>query len=258
MGVELRVVLPRRGLLEHRHGEPGRVGELAPAAVPHPGRAPVGLEVRERGLDGDVVGVEHALVAGQAPPQRHGLGGGEGGVVAGDGADELAVLGDLVPERVPETDTGGRVEARQQILELLLADRPRQPEAIGLPARPEAGDLVAVLRVEIARIAGVIPSGLPCPGGVDRRPRRRRRRRSFSHAARDTSRWRSRSASRPPVRHLSVVLLGSGLHRVPVGSQAWSRRVSWVGSTLGSSVGVLGVRRVGLYVVRVSGSRWRR
>ncbi len=137
VGVELRVVLPRRGLLEHGHGEPGGVGELAAAAVPHPGRAPVGLEVGERGLDGDVVGVEHTFVAGQAPPQRHRLRGGEGGVVARDGADELAVLGDLVPERVPETDPGGRVEPGQEVLELVLADtgpgRPR-PSAC-LPAQ---------------------------------------------------------------------------------------------------------------------------
>ncbi len=136
--------------------------------MPDPRGAAVGLDVGEPRLDGEVVSVEDALVAGESPPQRHRLRGGEGGVVAGDGLNDASVLAELVPERVPETVPGGGVVSGQQGFELVLGDRAGQPEPGSLASLPLTGRFVAVLGVEVVGVAGVVAGGFARAGGVDR------------------------------------------------------------------------------------------
>jgi hypothetical protein len=165
VAVDLGVVLPGGRLLEHGHGQALGVGEVAAAVGADPGGAAVALDVVEHGLHGEVVGVEDAGVAGEAPPDRHALGRREGSIETGDGLDELAVAGDPVPERRAEPLAGDRVVAGQDGFEVLDGHGAGETEVVGLAARPAAGGFVAVVGVEVAGVVAGRCGGGP---GVDR------------------------------------------------------------------------------------------
>jgi hypothetical protein len=91
MGVELRVIGPRRGLPERRHRQSQCVRVQASPVGPDPRRRPVALDMLERRLNGDVMGGQQARVAGERPPDAHRLGGRERGVEPGHRPHRLAV-----------------------------------------------------------------------------------------------------------------------------------------------------------------------
>ena len=67
VGMDLRVIGPRRRLPEHRHRQALRV-RMQPAAVaPDPRRRPEPLQMRQRRGDGDVMGLQEPVVARQRP-----------------------------------------------------------------------------------------------------------------------------------------------------------------------------------------------
>jgi hypothetical protein len=67
VGVDLRVIRPRRRLAEHRHRETLRV-RMQPATVAaDPRRRPEPLQVRQRRRHGDIVGFEEAAITRQRP-----------------------------------------------------------------------------------------------------------------------------------------------------------------------------------------------
>lgn len=86
MGVELRLGRPGGPVAEPGGDEPvtGHPGQAAPPAAADRG---VVLEDTQSGVDGGVVGVAdlvRGLGVGQREEQGHRLGGGEGGIEAGD------------------------------------------------------------------------------------------------------------------------------------------------------------------------------
>jgi hypothetical protein len=168
VGVELGVVLARGGLLEGGHSEPVGVGEGPGAVDAHPGGAAVALEVAEDGGDGGVVGVEHGLVAGEPPPHRHRFRCREGGVVAGHGLDEGAVVGEPIDKRRAERGPGLRVVARQERFEVGGDDGAGQSEVGGLAAGPVPRRLLGSFRVDVAGVAPV-RAGVVAGGGRSRR-----------------------------------------------------------------------------------------
>jgi hypothetical protein len=170
--VQLRVVLAGGGLLEHRHGEAVRIGEGPGAVHSHSGGAAVALEVGEGGADRRVVGVEHARVAGESPPDRDRFRCREGGVVTGDGPDDRAVLGEPVDERRTERRAGLRVMTRQDRFEIGGRNRAVEAEVGRLRARPLTRKFLGLLRVDVAGVAPIlygVVDGRGCGGrGVDR------------------------------------------------------------------------------------------
>ena len=73
VGVDLRVIGPRRRLAEHRHRQALRVRMQPAAVMSDPRRRPEPLQMRQRRGDGDIVSLQEPVVARQRPPHRHRL-----------------------------------------------------------------------------------------------------------------------------------------------------------------------------------------
>lgn len=189
VGVQLGVVLARGDLPEGSHHQAARFGVLAGAVHANPGGRPVALEVLEHASDRGVVGVEESGVAGERPPHRDRLRGGERGVEPGDGRDQLPLAVEAVDERGAEPCPRHGVVAGQQRLQVFVRHLPGEAEAAGLAAQPYAGAFGAVG----GQVVGVVAGREPGAAGVER-----------GHP-------QHRGTSRPSRGHLSVVLIGSGV-----------------------------------------------
>ena len=128
VGVDLRVIGPRRRLAERRHRQPVRVGMQAARRstrirVVDPNRSRCASAARH----GDVVGLEEPAVAGQRPPHRQRLRRRERRVEPRHRPHHPPARRRTGRRaRGPSGVPGRRVTARQQRLELL--DRRRRPD----------------------------------------------------------------------------------------------------------------------------------
>ena len=136
VGVDLRVIGPRRRLAERGDRQPLCVG-VQPAAVgADPGRRPEPLQMLQRRRHGDVVSFEQTVVTGQRPPHRQRLRRRERGVEPRHRPHHPTV-GRVAVEQLPtQRCPRNRVTARQQQLQRLDVDRAGQAEPGRLTARP--------------------------------------------------------------------------------------------------------------------------
>ena len=161
VGVDLRVIGPRGGLAERGHRQPVGVRVQAAAVGADAGRRPEPLQMRQRRGDGDVVGFEEPVVAGERPPHRQRLRRRERRVEPRHRPHHPTVgrvpVQQLAPQRCPRR----WVTARQQRLQRVDLDPTRQAEPGRLAARPHTRDLTRRRR----QVLGVV---------LRRRCRRRR------------------------------------------------------------------------------------
>ena len=139
VGVQLRVIGPRRGLAERRHRQPARVQVEAAAVGPHPGRGPEPLQVLERGGHGDVVSFQQAGVAGEGPPHTHGLRRREGRIETCHRPHRRPVGRRPVDQRIPERCPSRWVTPFEQPLQIVGRHPPvqaRAPRPGGPSTRP--------------------------------------------------------------------------------------------------------------------------
>ena len=160
VGVELWVVGSARRLAEHADREPTGFGmEPCPVRADAGGRA-VLLDHLDRGVDGSVVALGEALVAGESPQHRHRLRCRERRVVAGDRLDEVPLLVDAVEQFPTERLPRERVTTQQDCFETVGCDLADESEVGCLFASPLAGKLMFVLGEVVAVV------GRRCFGGA--------------------------------------------------------------------------------------------
>ncbi len=160
VGVELWVVGSARRLAEHANGEPTGLGmEPCPVRADAGGRA-VLLDHLDRCVDGSVVALGEAFVAGESPQHRHRLRCRERRVVAGDRLDHVPLLVDAVEQFPTERLPRERVTTQQDRFETVRRDLADEAEVRCLLAGPLAGKLMFVLGEVVAVV------GRRCLGGA--------------------------------------------------------------------------------------------
>ena len=123
MGVDLRVVQPRRRLAERGDRQSFRVGVQAAAVRADSGCCPVPLQGVDRRLDRGVVRVEQTLIAGERPPRRQRFRGRDRGIETGHRPHNTTIGQGAVDQRVAERDPRVRVATREEPFETLSVNR---------------------------------------------------------------------------------------------------------------------------------------
>ena len=222
VGVDLRVIGPRRRLAERRHRQPARI-RMQPATIAtDPRRRPEPLQMLEHCVHGDVMSLEQAAVAGQPPPHRQRLRCRERRIEPRHRLHHPTITSDPIDQLAPERCPRNGVTARQQQLQRLRLDGARQAETGRLPPAPHARHLTGrcrqVLRVVRRRFAAdeawivvtrsIRPDtrsptrALVCRNQIGRKTRSTRTRRSDLEEERDLGRrgargGRTGAADRP-------------------------------------------------------------
>ena len=103
VGVDLRIIRPRRRLPKRRHRQPARLREHPAPVHPYPGCRPEPLQMGERDPNRGIVDLEPGGVAGEGPQDAHRLRRRERRVEPGDRPHDLPIgpipVGELRTER---------------------------------------------------------------------------------------------------------------------------------------------------------------